>query len=102
MSYTMKPGPTHVALLNAIYGGLKQSGKWPPFSYVDRVLDRQGFDTENVIRLLTPDLSSLGPGRVNNDAEEVSLTIAGLVYCTGAESDLALILKTIQMATKIE
>jgi hypothetical protein len=98
----MKPGPTHVALLNAIYEGLKQSGKWPPFSYIDRVLDHQGLDTEKVIQLLPPDLSSLGPGRVNNDAEEVSLTIAGLFYCTGAESDLALILKAIQMATKIE
>jgi hypothetical protein len=98
----MKPGPTHVALLNAIYEGLKQRGNWPPFSYVDRVLDRQGLDTEKVIQLLPPDLSSLGPGRVNNDAEEVSLTIAGLFYCTGAESDLALIFKAIQLATKIE
>jgi len=102
MSYDMKPGPTHVALLNAIYEGLKQSGKWPPFSYVDRVLDRQGLDTEKVIQLLPPDLSSIGPGRVNNDAEEVSLTIAGLSYCTGAESDLALIFKAIQLAAKIE
>lgn len=102
MSVVIKPGPSHVALLNAIYEGLKQRGNWPPFSYVDRVLDRQGLDTEKVVKLLPPDLSSLGPGRVNNDAEEVSLTIAGLFYCTGAESDLALILKAIQKATKIE
>ncbi|MHB8589796.1 MAG: hypothetical protein ACYDA0_13245 [Candidatus Dormibacteraceae bacterium] len=91
------------ALLSAIYEGLKQRGNWPPFSYVDRVLDREGLDIDKVADGLPADLTNVGPGmrHISGD-EEVTMTIAGLYHCPGAENDLRLFLQAVSTAVVIE
>src|ERR1700674_2501950 len=51
-----------VFLLTTIYEGLKERGTWPPFQFVDTVLDRDGHDIDQVVDGLPPDLSNLTPG----------------------------------------
>jgi hypothetical protein len=93
------PGAEQVALLSAIYEGLKQRGNWPPFSYVDQVLYRQGLDIDKVADGLPADLTNIGPGirHISGD-DEVTMTIAGLYHCPGAENDLRLFLEAVSTA----
>ncbi len=85
-----KPLPApQIALLSAIYEGLKERGSWPPFQYVDAVLDRQNLDIDQVVDGLPADLSNLTPGvrHISGD-DEVSLTIAGLNHVWTATDDV--------------
>jgi hypothetical protein len=95
-------GPEQIAVLSAIYEGLKQRDNWPSFQFVDKTLDAQGIDAEEVAKTLPPGLSNLGPGQFFRDTEEATLTIAGLYHCPGTEADLNLILRAVQMAVEIE
>lgn len=103
MADTTTPGAEQVALLTAVYDGLKQRGNWPPFSYVDQVLARQGLDLDKVADGLPPDMTNVGPGvrHVSGD-DEVTMTIAGLYHCPGAQNDLRLILQAVSIAVVIE
>jgi hypothetical protein len=95
-------GPEQIALLSAIYGGLKQRDNWPSFQFVDKTLDALGIDAEEVAKTLPPGLSNLGPGQFFRDTEEATLTIAGLYHCPGTEADLKLIFQAVQIAVEIE
>jgi hypothetical protein len=92
-----------VFLLTTIYEGLKERGTWPPFQFVDTVLDRDGHDIDQVVDGLPPDLSNLTPGvrHVSGD-DEVTLTIAGLYYCRNADTDIGLFLEAVSNAVVLE
>jgi hypothetical protein len=96
------PAP-QIALLSAIYEGLKERGSWPPFQYVDKLLDNQGFDIDEVVDGFPPDLSNLTAGvrHVSGD-DEVTLTIAGLSHCWEAVNDIELFLYAVSRAVVIE
>jgi hypothetical protein len=102
MADLQTPGAEQIALLSAIYEGLKQGGAWPSFQYIDKTLDARQLNIDEVVKALPPDLTSLSPDRGYSDSDEVTLTIAGLYRCPGAETDLQLILKAIQTAVKLE
>src|SRR5260370_26741992 len=91
-----------IALLSASYEGLKQRDNWPSYQFVDKTLDAQGIDAEEVAKTLPTGLSNLGPGQFFRDTEEATLTIAGLYLCPGTEADLNLILQAVQMGVEIE
>ena len=96
------PAP-QIALLSAIYEGLKERGSWPPFSYVDKVLDNQGLDIDQVVDGVPPDLSNLTAGarHISGD-DEVTLTIVGLSHCWEAGRDIELFLYAVSRAAVID
>ena len=102
MAADVLPEP-QVTLLTTIYEGLKQRGNWPPFSYVDQMLARLELDLDKVADDLPADMTNLGPGvrHVSGD-DEVTMTIAGLYHCRGAQNDLDLILQAVSIAVVIE
>lgn len=96
------PEKDQLALLSAIYEGLKQRGNWPSFQFVDKTLDALGLDAEEIAKTLPPDLSNLGPSQFFRDTDEATLTIAGLRQTPGSVEDLNLILQVVQMAVEAE
>src|SRR5439155_21968511 len=63
----------------------------------------QGLDLDMVADGLPPDMTNVGPGarHVSGD-DEVTMTIAGLYHCPGAQKDLHLILQAVSIAVVIE
>jgi len=102
MAVPALPEKDQLALLSAIYEGLKQRGNWPSFQFVDKTLDAKGLDAEEIAKSLPPDLSNLGPSQFFRGTDEATLTIAGLYHCPGAEVDLSLIVQVVQKAVEVE
>ena len=77
-------------LLQTIYDAFKETGEWPRLQYVETTLHHDHrIDLRTVLDILPEGLTNLSPGFVNPQIE-VTLTLAGLARCSGAEADLGL------------
>jgi len=89
-------GPTEyqVRLLNTIYDVLRTQGQWPPYRYLEDVLDTKfNLDIEEITRTMPRDFTTIPrPGFPASDQDEIKLTIEGLwhVDLPGVPDDVAL------------
>jgi hypothetical protein len=81
----------HRKVLESIYDVLRTQAKWPPYEYLDAVLDRKfDLDLEEQSKTIPAGLTTLprapyppAPG------QEIAITIEGLQYCPLAAQDVA-------------
>ena len=90
-----------VALLRAIYSGLKQRGNWPTFYTVDKELDNQGLEINEVAATLPRGLTNVSV-RPMNAVEEATLTVAGLSYVPEASDDVYTFMRILWHAIEAE
>jgi hypothetical protein len=90
-----------LALLRAIYMGLKQQGKWPTFYVVDKALDAQGLDIDEVAATLPRGLTNVSV-RPLNPQDEATLTAAGLSYVPEAVDDADMFMRILWFSIEAE
>jgi hypothetical protein len=90
-----------VALLRAIYTGLKELGRWPTFYRVDKALDEQGLEINEVAATLPRGLTNVSV-RPMNATEEANLTIAGLSYLSEASDDADVFMRILWYAIEAD
>ena len=90
-----------LTLLRAIYRGLKQQGKWPTFYVVDKALDAQGLEIEDVASTLPRGLTNVSV-RPLNPQDEATLTVAGLTYVPEAVDDADMFMRILWFSIEAE
>lgn len=93
-------------LLQAIWDIAVETGNWPTFAELDRLLDSQ-YDIQavDVLRAMPPGfLYGVGPSSPMPpmDSQEIGLTIAGVAACQNTSEILSVFVEFIQMATSTE
>lgn len=94
-----------LAALNAVYAPFRDTGEWPRYSYVDKVLDRRGLDIREVLPTLPPSLMRPDPGRPGfyaQPSDALSLTVAGVACCEGSSSDIELFMGALRLFVELE
>jgi len=88
-------------LLAAIYRGLRQLGKWPSAYMVDKALDKEGLNLEEVAATLPRGLTNLSSRPFRGD-EEATLTPGGLSYVREAVDDADVFMRILWLSTEAE
>lgn len=58
---TPKLNDAQLTALNAVYAPFRETGRWPRYGYVDKILDRRGVDAHAVLPTLPPSLMRPDP-----------------------------------------
>lgn len=88
-----------LAALNVVYAPFRDSGQWPHYGYIDKMLDRSGLDVREVLPSLPVGLMRPDPARPSffpQLQDEVALTIAGVAYCDGSDADVELFMQALR------
>lgn len=102
---TPKLSNAQLAALNAVYSPFRDTGEWPRYGYVDKMLDRHGLDAREVLPTLPPSLMRPDPARPGffaQPADEMSLTVAGVAYCDGSANDIELFMRALRLFVELE
>jgi hypothetical protein len=81
----------HRRVLETIYDVLRTQGKWPPYEYLEVVLDRKfDIDLEEQSKTIPAGLTTLPRAPYPpSPGQEVAITIEGLQHCPQAAQDVA-------------
>jgi hypothetical protein len=90
-----------VRLLRVIYSGLRQQGKWPTVYRVDKALDSEGLNMEEIAATLPSGLTNVS-SRPFSGNDEATLTVAGLTYVPEATDDAFVFMRVLWKATESE
>jgi hypothetical protein len=90
-----------VRLMRVIYAGLRQQGKWPTVYRVDKTLDNDGLNMEEIAASLPSGLTNVSSRPLNGN-DEATLTVAGLTYVPEAIDDARVFMQILWLAIKAE
>ena len=90
-----------LTLLGAIYAGFRQQGKWPTVYRVDKVLDNEGLNMEEIAGTMPSGLTNLS-SRPFSGNDEATLTVVGLIYVPEAIDDAGVFMQILSHSIKAE
>lgn len=98
--------------LNSTYQPFRVRAEWPQYAYVDKALDRSGFEIETVVQSLPPGLMIPDPARHSffpqphdffpQPHDELKLTIAGIAACHDSEPDIDVFMRALRLFVELE
>lgn len=99
------PSTTDHALVQTIYGLMRQKGSWPKFTTVDLHADRDlGLEDAQAALVAIPEQLIFRPWHSNgyHDGDEVRLRIPGIKLCNEGPEDLTLLVKLVSWLVDLE
>jgi uncharacterized protein (TIGR02391 family) len=91
----VQPTPAQLILFQEIYDVLRKDGSWPIHLYLDTQLDQKhGLVLDEVLATVPEGL--LRVYQPVRDDREIMLRVAGMLYCAGADGDVALFVRALR------